>query len=474
MADSVSSAEIEDVLSSIRRLVSEDTRSLVREKPVVAKPVVSDRLVLTPALRVADVIDPQPEIAEAPPEMPQSDMLPDRSDVMILLRPEDRAEPLEEDANQDLSQGTVEQDDEWEEQSGGDTDDHSDSDAAAPEEHDAEGADADTDLNESFEADYAASKIMVSDFIERARFARSSRTKGEESDAAEDLSDSESLNAEPDSAFEFSAEIVAMDAALAESRDAAREAAESSYAPQEPEDTDPVRDDAETDETDEIDAEDAEDEIDETDDADIDETPPWIDPDTTLFKAAARLSDAENDPVEMQVEASVGEETALDSDPAETGQSELDQDPPEATAQNQAFEFARQDLSAKIEALETAIGETDDQWEPDDTGVDEYGGTRVETLQWEDHTDESTDFDTDPETDTASDMGAGPDQSVDEDDIDLLEQAETILDEESLRELVSDIVREELQGALGERITRNVRKLVRREIHRALTAQELD
>ena len=51
---------------------------------------------------------------------------------------------------------------------------------------------------------------------------------------------------------------------------------------------------------------------------------------------------------------------------------------------------------------------------------------------------------------------------------------EALLDEESLRELVADIVRQELQGALGERITRNVRKLVRREIHRALTAQELE
>ena len=49
-----------------------------------------------------------------------------------------------------------------------------------------------------------------------------------------------------------------------------------------------------------------------------------------------------------------------------------------------------------------------------------------------------------------------------------------VLDEDALRELVSDIVREELQGALGERITRNVRKLVRREIHRALAAQELE
>ncbi len=51
---------------------------------------------------------------------------------------------------------------------------------------------------------------------------------------------------------------------------------------------------------------------------------------------------------------------------------------------------------------------------------------------------------------------------------------ETVLDEEMLRELVTEIVRQELQGALGERITRNVRKLVRREIHRALTSHELE
>lgn len=49
-----------------------------------------------------------------------------------------------------------------------------------------------------------------------------------------------------------------------------------------------------------------------------------------------------------------------------------------------------------------------------------------------------------------------------------------MLDEAMLRELVSDIVRQELQGALGERITRNVRKLVRREIHRALAAHDLE
>ena len=51
---------------------------------------------------------------------------------------------------------------------------------------------------------------------------------------------------------------------------------------------------------------------------------------------------------------------------------------------------------------------------------------------------------------------------------------EPVLDEEAIREMIAEIVREELQGALGNRITRNIRKLVRREIHRALAAQDLD
>ncbi len=51
---------------------------------------------------------------------------------------------------------------------------------------------------------------------------------------------------------------------------------------------------------------------------------------------------------------------------------------------------------------------------------------------------------------------------------------ETGFDEEALRELVREIIREELQGSLGERITRNVRKLVRVEINRTLAAREFD
>ncbi len=56
----------------------------------------------------------------------------------------------------------------------------------------------------------------------------------------------------------------------------------------------------------------------------------------------------------------------------------------------------------------------------------------------------------------------------------LIENAEMSFDEQVLRDLVRDLIREELQGGLGERITRNVRKLVRAEIARALAAQDFD
>lgn len=48
------------------------------------------------------------------------------------------------------------------------------------------------------------------------------------------------------------------------------------------------------------------------------------------------------------------------------------------------------------------------------------------------------------------------------------------IDAEALRPIVAQLIREELQGDLGERITRNVRKLVRREILRAINAREFE
>lgn len=90
-----------------------------------------------------------------------------------------------------------------------------------------------------------------------------------------------------------------------------------------------------------------------------------------------------------------------------------------------------------------------------DTATEEYAGEGFDAEAYREETEDEADFEDFEDLAEVDDDDAG------------------ILDEEALRELVADIVREELQGALGERITRNVRKLVRREIHRALTAQDL-
>lgn len=49
-----------------------------------------------------------------------------------------------------------------------------------------------------------------------------------------------------------------------------------------------------------------------------------------------------------------------------------------------------------------------------------------------------------------------------------------LMDPDMVRDMVSQMIRDELQGEMGERITRNVRKLVRREINRVLSAQDFD
>ncbi|WP_299611725.1 hypothetical protein [uncultured Tateyamaria sp.] len=123
-------------------------------------------------------------------------------------------------------------------------------------------------------------------------------------------------------------------------------------------------------------------------------------------------------------------------------------------------------LSEKIAALETLIAGRTDEFEPETAGDGENAGTEPPTLEWEDAEEDVSLAAEEADDDVIEDIAPEETQifSTDED----------VLDEDALRDLVSDIVRQELQGALGERITRNVRKLVRREIHRALAAQELE
>jgi len=143
-------------------------------------------------------------------------------------------------------------------------------------------------------------------------------------------------------------------------------------------------------------------------------------------------------------------------------------DIPDHEAEAAFFADQSESLTSKIAALEAVIGKTDDQWEPDDTGSSDYSGTEAPSMKWD---DVGSDNDADnAEGDNAEtvEVDVEPQQAA------FSQSADEILDEDALRDIVSEIVREELQGALGERITRNVRKLVRREINGALAAQELE
>lgn len=148
-------------------------------------------------------------------------------------------------------------------------------------------------------------------------------------------------------------------------------------------------------------------------------------------------------------------------------------------------------LSAKIAALETAVARIPGEWDADEPEEDGFVAAEPLAMAWEDDVD--LDATGSPVPQTAGDDAAIHDAEQIVDDADYADEdgfdddetaevsigakglaAEDYLDEEMLRDMVSEIVRAELQGALGERITRNVRKLVRREIHRALAAQELE
>lgn len=79
----------------------------------------------------------------------------------------------------------------------------------------------------------------------------------------------------------------------------------------------------------------------------------------------------------------------------------------------------------------------------------------------------------DMQSDTPSDTAASDQPTLPDDALpgDALPD-DALIDEDTLYEMVSEIVRAELQGQLGERITRNIRKLVRTEVARALAEKQ--
>ena len=85
---------------------------------------------------------------------------------------------------------------------------------------------------------------------------------------------------------------------------------------------------------------------------------------------------------------------------------------------------------------------------------------------------EKPDTPSEPPAKVAEDMPPQPETPAEP----VAEAAEALAalpDEEAMRLLVTRLIREELAGDLGERITRNMRKLVRREIKRAFNSNDL-
>lgn len=104
-------------------------------------------------------------------------------------------------------------------------------------------------------------------------------------------------------------------------------------------------------------------------------------------------------------------------------------------------------------------------------GGESFDPAEAEFLEAEPEAADGPDLDPDALADLAAQ--AFNDSDLMPDDI-LSDGPEMTYDEDLLRDLVRDLIREELAGDLGEKITRNIRKLVRAEIAQALAARALD
>jgi hypothetical protein len=138
-------------------------------------------------------------------------------------------------------------------------------------------------------------------------------------------------------------------------------------------------------------------------------------------------------------------------------------------------------LEEKVAELEAAITAQPDEWEADEGEAFEDEAWAFSAFQAPPDDSGTPDEMPEPEVDDAPEVGEnlpsvdGENDSPEDDGITNLLAAGTAdaVAEEALRAMIIDIVHEELTGELGERMTRNVRKLVRREISRALLGREL-
>ncbi len=361
MSDPVTNVEIEDVLSSIRRLVSEDTRAKTPENGAALE---ANRLVLTPALRVASSDDQY----EEEPEQAVSETA---AEPMLLTNPTAPDAVEEEPPIQDVE--TVEE----------------------------AGAEAQDDVQDALAAEEQTASDILAQLVEQEVANAFSEVEDEWAAADTDEQEADTADGSQDEAAEPSEPAEPIEAGETAS-DWSQDMPESVVSP-----------------------------LSQIEDIVVEDT---VEP------AAEDISEA---PEAEQVVEPAPEPENAEPETAEpdTAVSDIGSTP--------------ETLEEKIATLEQMIGQGDATWdedpEPEATSAAAFFRRSPDVLDW---SEEQAPVEDTPE--------------VEQDATDDLFTHQSPLDEEMLRMVVTDIVRSELQGVLGERITRNVRKLVRREIHRVM------
>ncbi|MGD9916689.1 MAG: hypothetical protein AB7U46_01620 [Paenirhodobacter sp.] len=417
MSEPGKTLEIEDVLSSIRRLVSQDTavpRAAGAPHRAAAGGAEAQCLVLTPALRVeseegAEEL-PAVEAAEEAPEA--FDEAPFAQDV-----PE-TAEPIAEVV--EFSTETP--------------------------------VEAAAEIEDAAEPEMSEAAIPEPEMSETEALLRAAESALAESGALLDDADAalgEAVEEEDAEAETLGDELARLESTIAE-MEAAVTGSEVEFEPEE---------------GDRFEAEGAEPLVDLPENFDAE-----------AFAEAAVLSEPEAAPaVDDDAEAFAAEEEALSmaarfGSPAEIDEAEFVEEAPEAVA----------------EADGDAPGEVDPDlqdasWAGQDAGMD-WAEAALSLAQPKTarrlHLSDAEEPAHRPEIRRSSydEMRAEFERDSDDDVAEAAEApfAEPLIDEETLREMVAQMIREELRGTLGERITSNVRRLVRREIQRALMGQDFD
>lgn len=219
--------------------------------------------------------------------------------------------------------------------------------------------------------------------------------------------------------------------------------------------------------------------------------------DQRVSEDAPKQAEAEEAPVaedENTAEVNIAEASAAEEEVGETFEASFEEIE-EVSGDSSEPEFEADtweevSLEDRIAELEQAVAAREEDWEPDGselTGEEiQFTSLRAVMQDAEEvepdlpaHEDIQPDMDPADDGDSPQEAREGPEAEAAVDGASEPEnmfgaQEPDVMDEEMLRQLVTDIVREELQGTLGERITRNVRKLVRREINTLLATRDFE